>query len=172
MVASFLQDCIAEELKKIFEGFQLMDPKGNMRDINIFRQNLPMPEAEMQTNIPCEQLENGLAEEIPREDPYPYIIVRIEDGEIKDEASTQTVNTILVIGIYDGSYDKHGSKDVMNVIQKIYERFAKHPVLGKKYTIQYPIKWMLQEEESYPYYFGGMALIWETAAIRREDEYA
>lgn len=172
MVASFLQDDLSEELKKIFSGFKLMDSKGKLHDINIFPQSLPMLIPKEQSNIPPEILENGLIDEEVQEDPFPYIIVRIEDGEIADEASVQSVNTNILIGVYDDSHAKQGTKDVMNIIQKIYERFAKNPVIAGKYTIQYPISWALQDEESYPYYFGGMALAWETAAIRREDKYA
>lgn len=172
MVASLLQDDLVEELKVIFDGFHLSDPEGKLSGINIYPQNLPIPESEEQKDIPIEQLENGLANDKTKEDPYPYIIVRVADGEIEDAASAQRVSTTLLIGVYDDSYEKHGSKDVMNIIQKIYTRFAKKPVLNGKYTIQYPISWTLQDEESYPFYFGGISLEWETAAIRREDKFA
>jgi len=65
-----------------------------------------------------------------------------------------------------------GHKDVLNIIARLYERFAKVPVLNGKYTIQYPVLWALQGEESYPFYFGGMNLTFEIAAVRREDEYS
>lgn len=172
MVAAFLQDDLAAELKKILKGFRLKDPQGNLSEIHIFEQDLPMPEPLKQDGIPIEALENGLADEITAKDPFPYILIRIEDGEIKDEASAQTINTNLIIGIYDNSYDKQGHKDVLNIIADIYERFAKMAVLGSRYTIQYPIIWTLQEEASYPYYYGGMQLSWEAAAIRREDKFA
>lgn len=172
MVAAFLQDDLVAELKYILRDFRLKDPKGNLSEIHIFSQNLPLPESKTQDNLPIEMLENGLADDITTEDPYPYIIVRIEDGEIKDEASAQKVSTQLIIGIYDDAYEKQGQKDVLNIIADIYERFAKLAVLNYRYTIQYPILWTLQEEESYPYYYGGMQLSWEIAAIRREDKYA
>lgn len=60
----------------------------------------------------------------------------------------------------------------MNIIAKVYERFAKFPVLNGKYTVQYPILWTLQDEESYPFYFGGVNLVFEIAAVRREDPYS
>lgn len=172
MVAAFLQDDLKVELKKVLKNFKLKDPQGNLSEINIFLQNLPMPEAQEQDDIPMELLENGLVDEITNKDPYPYIIIRIGDGEIKDEISAQSVSTDLIIGIYDDSYEKQGHKDILNIIHDIYERFAKMPVLNRQYIIQYPILWTLQEEESYPYYFGGMHLSWELAAIRREDPYA
>lgn len=172
MVATFLQSELAEELKKILSGFKLKNPQGKIADINIFEQLLPMPEPAAQEEIPPELLENGLAEEITSPDPYPYIIVRVGDGEIESPDSAQTVSINLIMGIYEPDYDKQGHKDILNIIAKIYERFAKTPILNGKYTIQYPITWVLQEEESYPYYFGGMGLAFETASIVREDKYA
>lgn len=172
MVAAFLQDELAAEFERILKDFRLKDPRGSSSKINIFLQRLPMPEPLEQDDIPVEALENGLADQQTAMDPYPYIIVRIDDGEIKDEDSAQTVNVYLIIGIYEPDYDKQGHKDVLNIITKLYERFAKMPVLNGKYTIQYPVLWALQEEESYPFYFGGMNLTFEIAAVRREDEYS
>ncbi len=172
MVAALLQDDLAEELKEILKEFRLKNPQGQLSEVNIFQQNLPIPESLVREDIPEEMLENGLAEDITAEDPYPYIVVKIEDGEIKDESSAQTVNTILQIGVFEDAFKKQGHKDVLNIISDIYERFAKRPVLNGRYTVQYPILWTLQEEESYPYYYGGLYLSWEVAAVRREDKFA
>ncbi len=174
MVASFLQSELAEELKNILADLRLKSPQGEKSSINIFEQFLPVPQPQEQkkTEVSSELLENGLVEEQTDPDPFPYIIVRISDGEIKDENSAQTVSVILLIGTYEPDFDKQGYKDIMNIITKIYERFAKMPVLNGKYTIQYPILWAIQDEESYPYYYGGMSLLFETAAVRREHPYA
>lgn len=172
MVAALLQDDLAEELKEILKEFRLKNPQGQLSEVNIFQQNLPIPESLVREDIPEEMLENGLAEDITAEDPYPYIVVKIEDGEIKDESSAQTVNTILQIGVFEDAFKKQGHKDVLNIISDIYERFAKRPVLNGRYTVQYPVLWTLQEEESYPYYYGGLYLSWEVAAVRREDKFA
>lgn len=172
MVATFLQNELAEELKNILADFRFKNPQGERTSINVFEQLLPMPEPLDQGEIAPELLENGLVDEQTAPDPYPYILVRIQDGEIEDENSAQKVNLALLIGIYEPDYDKQGHKDILNIIAKIYERFAKLPVLNGKYTIQYPIEWVLQDEESYPYYFGGVNLAFEIAAVRREDPYS
>lgn len=172
MTAGSLQSELAEELRKILKEFRLKDLEGNFSRINIFEQYLPIPGPKKQDNIPPELLENGLAEEETDPEPFPYIIVRISEGEIEDADSAQMVSLILIIGVCDTDYERQGCKDILNIIAKIYERFAKMPVLNGKYTIQYPIEWALQEEESYPVYFGGMALTFETAAIRREGPYS
>lgn len=172
MVASFLQSELAEELKAILTGFRLKKPEGGFAAVNIYEQYLPMPEPGSAGDWPPEVLESGLAEGLAEPEPYPYVIVRMDEGEIKDEDSAQTATVSLLIGVYDPDYQKQGHKDVLNVVAKIYERFAKFPVLNGKYLIQYPIVWALQEEESYPFYFGGMNLKFEIAAIRREDPYS
>ncbi len=172
MTAAFLQSELADELKKILSDFRLKNPQGEPSGINIFEQLLPMSEPLGQGEIASELLENGLVDVQTAPAPYPYIIVRLDEGEIEDADSAQKVNLSLLIGIYDPDYEKQGHKDILNIIAKIYERFAKCPVLNGKYTIQYPILWVLQEEESYPFYFGGMTLGFETAMIRREDPYS
>ena len=83
MVAAFLQDDLAAELGNILKDFRLKDPQGNDSKINIFLQYLPMPEPLEQDDIPVEMLENGLADQQTAPDPYPYIVVRIDDGEIR-----------------------------------------------------------------------------------------
>lgn len=172
MVAALLQSELTDELRKILSDFRLKNPKGETCSINIFEQLLPMPEPSGRVETAPELLENGLAEEQTAPDPYPYILVRTMDGEIEDENSTQKVNLALLIGIYDSDYNKQGHKDILNIVARIYERFAKMPVLNGKYIIQYPVLWALQDEETYPYYFGGMNLAFEIAAIRREDPYS
>lgn len=119
MVATFLQDELVEELKGILKGFLLKNPQGEKTSINIFKQLLPMPEPLDQEEIAPELLENGLAEEQTAPDPYPYIIVRTEDGKIEDENSAQIVNLTLLIGVFDPAYDKQGHKDILNIIARL-----------------------------------------------------
>lgn len=177
MVATFLQDDLVEELKEIFKDFRLKNPMGELSEINVFPQELPVPapatppeESEADPML----LEEGLAGEtdpVGAEDPYPYAIVRIEDGEIRTIDGEQTITLLIILGAYDNSLKNQGHKDILNMIQKIYERFAKNAILAGKYECLHPMQWSLQEEGSYPYFIGGMALSFSVAAIRREDPY-
>ena len=36
----------------------------------------------------------------------------------------------------------------------------------------YPFNWALQDEESFPYFFGAASMTFATAAIRKEDRFA
>lgn len=174
MVATFLQDDLVDELRKIFDGFRLKSPLGGLSEINVFPQALPIP-APVTPPESAEQelLEEGLVDTDPAkvEDPYPYAIVRIEDGKIEAIDGDQSVAVLIILGVYDESLENQGHKDVLNMIQKIYERFAKNAILAGKYECLHPIEWTLQDEESFPYFIGGMALKFGTLPIRREDPY-
>lgn len=173
MIATYLQDDLAEELRRIFKEFRLKDPKGEYSELHIFEQALPVPVAQdIPEDVTDFDLEEGIYDAQATEDPYPYIIVRVEQGKIEVIDQEQTVEVNLVIGIIDRDYNNQGHKDILNIIQKIYERFAKNAILAGKYECTHPIEWALQDEESYPYFFGGMALQFETVPIRREDPYA
>ena len=173
MIATFLQDDLKADLEETFKHFFLKDPQGKLVNLNIFKQNLPIPvAAEMPETVTDEELEEGVYDAIAKEDPYPYIIVRVEQGKIEGIDQEQTVIVNLIIGVIDRGYENQGHKDVLNIIQKIYERFAKNAILAKKYECTMPIEWALQDEQSFPYFFGGMALQFETIRIRREDPYA
>ncbi|CAI3570716.1 hypothetical protein [Clostridium neonatale] len=154
MTVFYLQEDLIDELKKVFKGFKLKDPYRNESDINIFSQNLPL------INIDEE------------EEPFPYIIVRVTEGAINDIESEQELTTQLLVGIYDDSQEANGHKDILNIIQKIHERFFKNNILANKYVMQTPFKWVLQEEDTNPYYFGGIEVSWKTRTIEKEDKFA
>ena len=173
MIATFLQDDLAAELAEIFKRFRLKNPAGNAAPLNIFKQSLPIPTVkDIPDTVTDEELEEGIYDAQANEDPYPYIIVRVEQGTITEIDQEQTVIVNLIIGVIDRDYNNQGHKDVLNIIQKIYERFAKNAILAAKYECVMPIEWALQDEESFPYFFGGMALKFNTIPIRREDPYA
>lgn len=46
------------------------------------------------------------------------------------------------------------------------------PLFANQFMFQDPFDWALQDEESYPYYFGAASMTFKTAAIRKEDKYA
>lgn len=188
MVADYLQQDLVSELREIFKDDLFRMPgkisnhgetgeekKPEFGRINVYAQALPVPKpAEMQQEeTDPEIIEEGLSlSDIENsEDPYPYIIVRVEGGNITEINGDQTVRVNLIFGAYDDSYENQGHRDVLHMIQKIYERFAKNAILASRYECVMPMEWALQDEESYPYFFGGMAMNFNTLFIGREDKY-
>ena len=172
MTPIFLQDALVDELKELFKDYRLKDPRGGMKPLNVFAQYLPKREHSMNQKTGQEQLESGLAANISRDSLFPYICVNIASGEIPEGmGADHTITTVLVIGAYDNGCDRQGAKDVLSIIDRIYDKYSRMPVMGKKYVLKFPINWYLQEDEPYKYFFGGMELDWLVPAIRREIPY-
>lgn len=155
MTPIILQDALLEEMEELFKDYVYKTPSGGRIPLNVFPQNLPVNETD------------------DEEDPIPYLIIRLMDGE--DEGSRESfhaVNLMVSIGIWDDELNAQGHKDVMNIIQKIYQRFHENPDLNHIASFQGGFHWALDNENCYPYYFGGCSMSFGIAAVRREDEFA
>lgn len=155
MTALDLQDKLVEEIPKILADYKYKDPNGDYKDINVYKQDVPRYETDED------------------EDPVPYIIVRLHNGE--DEGAKHSNNkvvVVLIIATYDHGLDVQGYRDVMNIIDKIYARFEKEPLLKDAGVFDGEFHWALQEDAYYPYFFGSCSLNFNIPAIRREDPLA
>ena len=107
------------------------------------------------------------------EDPemfFPYFIVRFDNGETKDDDDCWHIAVDIVIGIHDMAY--HGGHEhILIAIQRIVDRFAWDPQLDKKYRADQDIKWADGEDDTYPYYFGAVAITFSTPKIGRKADY-
>lgn len=154
MTATMLQEELAKELGVIFKDDLFKDSLGKYVKLNIYEQQLPIREDE----------------DAP--DPIPYIIVRLETGSTKSGTDPQEVLVTMLFGYFDDAPQNNGHKGVLGMIQKVHERFEKQPMLANQFMFQDPFDWALQDEESFPYFFGAASMTFKTAAIRKEDKFA
>lgn len=155
MTALELQDELVEELKEIFKEYRYLTPGGERVKLNVFAQSVPVNETD------------------DDDDPIPYIIVRLNSGEDSGaKNSFNSVRLVCIVGIYDNGSEAQGHRTVMNIIQKIYERFHKNPNLNGKAAYSGEYSWALQEDTYYPYSFGACTMNFNIGAIRREDRFA
>lgn len=154
MTAQMLQEALVRDIEKIFQGDRFNNSLGKRVPLNVFEQNLPITQSEDDP------------------DPVPYIIVRLETGTTKSGTDPQEVLVTLLVGIIDEDTQNIGHKTVLGILQKIHERFEKEPMLDNKYRFQDPFDWALQDEESFPYFFGAASMTFQTSAIRKEDRFA
>lgn len=154
MTATILQEELVKELETIFHGDLFKNSPGEYVKLNIYEQQLPIREDE----------------DAP--DPMPYIVVRLETGSTKSGTDPQEVLVTMLFGYFDDAPENNGHKGVLGMIQKIHERFEKQPMLANQFMFQDPFDWALQDEESFPYFFGAASMTFKTAAIRKEDKFA
>lgn len=152
MTPLMLQDELVEEVKRLFKDYLYKNPAGERVPIKVYAQNIPVNESD------------------DDEDPIPYIIVRLNSGEDTGKRdSNNTVKLVIIGGIWDGDSEAQGHRDLMNIFQKVYERFQTNPNLNNKAVYSGEFNWALQDDNYYPYSFGACSLSFHIAAIRRED---
>lgn len=158
-----LQKDMAEEIELVLADMVFRNPGGNQEHMRAYVQELPK-------RVQPVGLGSIMSED-EEEDPYPFCIVRTESGVVY--SGSQTVRTVLVFGIFDDSLENLGHQALLNAIHKVTERFILDPTLKNMYRMndQEGISWILDEEERYPYFIGGMTMSWNAYFVEREDRH-
>lgn len=157
MTAADLQKDLAEEIGNLLKEIRSKDAQGNeVVGAKGYYQQLPA----------IREDEDDVSKF------FPYFIVRIEDGETEDDDDPWTVKADILLGSYDEDPDTNGHFRIMGMIQRIIDRFAAEPLLNGRYRANQKMRWELQDEDSYPFYFGGVELMFSVPKIERRDLYA
>nr|WP_295681134.1 hypothetical protein [uncultured Lachnoclostridium sp.]DAD78530.1 MAG TPA: tail completion protein [Caudovirales sp. ctCiv1] len=149
-----LQKSLCREIEEISKDIILYGKDGAIKKLKSFSQKLP------------------LKSKGDTESRYPFCIVRLEKGE-KASESPYEVTTHLIIGIYHENRDAQGHEELMIIINRILERFLKNNVLANQYVMTDNFEWAIEDDDdSHPYYVGGIALTWIVPSIVKEDVYS
>lgn len=104
---------------------------------------------------------------------FPYFIVRLDNGKTADDNDLWNVRTDILIGIHDEGNENDGHKIVLNCINRIINRFSQEATLGipgrKAFRCQSEMEWALQDEDTWPYFFGGVSLTFSVPKPTRRD---
>lgn len=157
MVALEFLDCMEAELRKLFEGMVFDNSTGGKAGMHIFKQDFPI------RKFKAEEKEDDL---------FPYCVIRVEDGT---SASLQTIDIVLTFGIYEKSEENNGELRILNLIERVCQRFLNDRVIGGKFRLDYdaPIRWGLPKDEksTYPYFYGLVEMTWDSFFETKEDSY-
>lgn len=159
MTADILQKKLIKRVGKVLANLELPTVSGERRKIKIYSQDLNIPDDEDEDT----DIETATA---------PYVIVRITGGFQESWDSALQVNVVFIICIYAKDTDKDGTKDVITIINKLYQSFAERPNIDE-FEVEPPIEWTLQTDvDTYPYFFGAVSIGFNCPAARRIDEFA
>lgn len=154
MTPILLQNFLIKELTNLFANDKFKNANKEMVSLNIYPQYLPQKTGKKD------------------KDHLPYLIISLEEGSASSIDDPSICNITIVFGGFDDTSDYQGYRDAFNVIYKIKQHFLKKIVFDNKYEIKYPIKWKLPEEDTYPYFFGGLFTNWNIGkATIEEDEF-
>lgn len=95
---------------------------------------------------------------------FPYLIIRLMDGE--DQTENGTTQVRMILGIKTESQD--GYMEVYHLIEALRQALLRTEIIGGKYELQRPIKWSIPEDQPYPEWIGEFRTTWTTPAILRE----
>ncbi len=150
-----------EDLEALFQNRRFKAPDGGTASLKTYAQQLPR-----------------LARQDEDEDDpdgselFPAIIVRLLNGKIESPTSAHEVTLLLWIGIWDDNLRNEGHDTVLEIIEGIQQHYQEKPALGAAF-FQDPFEWVLQDEESFPFFYGGCSVTFQLPAPRVEwSEYA
>lgn len=138
------QDAMVEELKQLFKGKKYAGPAGREL-LNVYKQDVPIPE----DNDEDADTEAAAS---------PYVVVELTGGVINTPDEPQIVEMSLTICAFDTSTKRVGYQDVVNIKEDIVQRFCTMPYFGGAFTVNYPITWAMQRDDTHPYYYGAVLL--------------
>lgn len=148
------QNALMEEAGNILKGVGTKNMSGEIMDgVNLFAQNLPIVQSDDEDESKF----------------FPYAIIKVYDGRTEDDDSPWTVTADIHLGVYDSDEDNQGHQHIAVMIQRLVNRFAAEPLLDQKYRAQQDMEWAMQDEETYPYFFGGVRMKFSVPKIGRRD---
>ena len=154
MTARTLQRELVRDLTEYFRSRRYKIPDGGTRAPKVYPQALPLRESGDETDV------------------FPYIIIRLDSGEIPSQTEPHNVTVLALVGVYDEEPQQQGHITVLEILEAIQERFQEEPTLAGRYKITGPFQWALQQEESYPYYFGAATMVFQAPPPRlRKSEF-
>ena len=100
---------------------------------------------------------------------FPYALVKIHSGRRLTPVSPWSMIVDIHLGVHDPADDNTGDDYLLIMIQRLVDAFSENPRLGTCGTIQAPMEVAVQDDDNYPFYFGGVRLNVDIPALERGD---
>lgn len=129
---------LVEAMRELFAPVRMGDSREDA--INVYPQSLP------------------ISTSADDEDEYaPYCIVRLSDGAVSGANEAENANVLLLFCVRSEALDMQGYADVLHLMQMAKQYLLEHPVVGGAFDLMpETVQWKLQQEDSHPYYIGGL----------------
>lgn len=159
MIPLRLLDGLKERIETIFANYQYKRPASADEEedpyssVNVYTQRLPVKENRDDT-------------------PFPFVLVKLIQGNQADLVeSDHLVNVSIIVGMYNRDNDNQGDRDVSLAIDKIVESLLKDPIIDGVFNLdtESELNWSISEEETEPFFFGGLACTYVAPKFQRED---
>jgi hypothetical protein len=108
---------------------------------------------------------------------YPAIIVRVRQG--MQTVDYEVLSTEILLGVYDDGLDQQGSRDCLNLVQRIKDRIREQSLIRERYRLAFPLNWQINKRasasggsdyNSFPYYFAEMQIDFQDTVMASQYE--
>ena len=148
-----------------------------MQEVKIFAQYIPQPSGitfEQRTypnKRPFDRLHDY--QDYDYESNFPCVIVKLGDMTDNEEQSRNhsSVKVSILAGVYDESPECQGYMDLLNLQEVIRKWLLEERVLARKFLLRMPLMSRLEDNDTWPVYFGVMELNYELGRPVRSSEY-
>ena len=83
-------------------------------------------------------------------------------------SSPKEIIVELYFGIYNDATDRSGHVELLNMIQRIENHFGITRRVNN-FSVLSPFRWVLDEEDRHPYYFGAVSMTFAAPRTIKED---
>ena len=108
--------------------------------------------------------------------PIPWALIKLDRGTVEGIGGNQKVTVLIIFGIFSDSLENTGHEVIAIMIERVMERFSKDPLLAGQITAvpvdeSHMFNWSLQDEDTYPYFYGALEMAFCMPGFQREDRY-
>ena len=156
---TFLHE-FAAYLADLYNSELLPRPDGSFVAPAIYEQELPLVES--------------TSESLPDDYPSPpYVMPKVMDWTGSFTSNPRSITVRVIFCIYDDNKANQGQLTILHLHEMLFQRLAKHPYIGV-----FPVDEdggftaAVTEDDTYPYYFGGVEFKVNAPTLIREDDLA
>lgn len=151
---NFLNQLKADMEDKL-KNFDFKDKTGKKANIKGYVQALPV----LNTRASIGNVAESDNTEVP------FFVVRLSDSKIGN--GRNILNIYVLLALFDDDKNQKGYETLINCLDEIVFRYQQFNVLGA-YTCDDEMEIMLQEDDSFPQFYGGITMQWWTKSAERE----
>lgn len=99
---------------------------------------------------------------------FPYALVRISSATREEVTGPWILTLDVLLGVCETDPDNAGDDYILLMQQILLDHWSRYPVVGRFGQLKAPIEMALQDDDNYPFFFGGIRLSIYVPALERE----
>lgn len=177
MTPEQLQNELIKEIKKELEKYLFQNYKGELVEMNVFGQFLPKmvnhnrnDDEDLQDSDDLNSMMDDDISEYEYKECYPFVQVQLLEQISDLENATQHV--LFFIGIHDNDTNNVGTKEVLNIIEIIRQRFFNNRVVGRCFFVTPNTKFigLPGDDDTFPYFHGTVEMYFDFCPANKKED--